>query len=679
MPVLIEQGFTPAIPLNHARIGYNDAPGTYTATSAAANSPAVAAKSWQTFERWRPTSSPATLTKVFDSSQRIDYIGIGAATLSIADSVTVELLLGGEWQEVELQKGVGTNPTLDLDFAEQDFGTWEPVPDNEAVMLLLTPRNGVGGVRVTVEYSGDAPSIGKLAAGEVLTMHRPFYQGHSPATLAADVTRTPSVSQGGEWLGNTIIRQGRSTQMSWQNLPAPWVRRNLSGLIEHAVRLPFFVAWNPLQFRDCLYAQSEEEPQKPSNSGPRDLQSWSLDVKAYSDGSEPVTTPVVYKDYADIVTHTRDSEATYWDESGVLRTAGIDEPRFTHDPVTGEALWLLVEGEGTNRIEWSEDFVNSKWAKSAGTTVVGDAATAPDGTLTADRIERSGTGTHAVQQNTGTADSGLYTLSFYAKQAEQQTFRTALYTAGSSGGATATFDVAAGTVSNVQDGSDVDQATASIEPAGNGWYRCTLSGNLIASGSLRALPVQDADEVFSVGDAVLCWGAQVEAGASATSYIKTTSTPATRAPDLVSVGQVEKWLVPADCTMIFDGIPLGAGSAILGSNEEDFSPMLVDANGNIRLDLRAAGGAISGTTNFNAVGDRIRAVVLFRAGEGLLFINGELAANATYTPSVFSEQITEILIGTRAVRGQLSQLKSFFLKALPHALTESDAIEASKL
>jgi hypothetical protein len=44
---------------------------------------------------------------------------------------------------------------------------------------------------------------------------------------------------------------------------------------------------------------------------------------------------------------TRNSTATYTDPTGKIRTAGVNEPRFTFDPETGEPLGLLVEEQRT--------------------------------------------------------------------------------------------------------------------------------------------------------------------------------------------------------------------------------------------------------------------------------------------------------------------------------------------
>ena len=51
-----------------------------------------------------------------------------------------------------------------------------------------------------------------------------------------------------------------------------------------------------------------------------------------------------------LVTFTRASSGTFIDSQGLIQTAAENVPRFTHDPVTGESLGLLVEEQRTNSI-----------------------------------------------------------------------------------------------------------------------------------------------------------------------------------------------------------------------------------------------------------------------------------------------------------------------------------------
>jgi hypothetical protein len=48
------------------------------------------------------------------------------------------------------------------------------------------------------------------------------------------------------------------------------------------------------------------------------------------------------------ITFSRSSSGTYFDNTGVLRTASANQARFDHDPVTGESLGLLVEEARSN-------------------------------------------------------------------------------------------------------------------------------------------------------------------------------------------------------------------------------------------------------------------------------------------------------------------------------------------
>ena len=58
----------------------------------------------------------------------------------------------------------------------------------------------------------------------------------------------------------------------------------------------------------------------------------------------PTIEPSLKLDFANAraldprITFTRASVATYVGKDGLIKTAGVNEPRFDHDPTTGESL-----------------------------------------------------------------------------------------------------------------------------------------------------------------------------------------------------------------------------------------------------------------------------------------------------------------------------------------------------
>jgi hypothetical protein len=90
-----------------------------------------------------------------------------------------------------------------------------------------------------------------------------------------------------------------------------------------------------------------------------DGRSMSFDFVNQDYGTRSLTNAVDVKRSSNLVDlfpeYSRLSPATYWDANGVLRTAGINEPRYDHDPITGEARGFLREGSATNIITINHD------------------------------------------------------------------------------------------------------------------------------------------------------------------------------------------------------------------------------------------------------------------------------------------------------------------------------------
>ena len=70
------------------------------------------------------------------------------------------------------------------------------------------------------------------------------------------------------------------------------------------------------------------------------------------------------------ITFTRGSTGTYFGSDGIMRTAGVNEPRFDHDPITGQSLGLLIEESRINQMVRS-DIEGTVGAQPTGMSLAG--------------------------------------------------------------------------------------------------------------------------------------------------------------------------------------------------------------------------------------------------------------------------------------------------------------------
>ena len=230
------------------------------------------------------------------------------------------------------------------------------------------------------------------------------------------------------------------------------------------------------------------------------------------------------------VTFTRASSGTYFDASGVMQTASTDVARFTHDPVTGQSLGLLIEESRTNLLTYSEEFDNGAWVKS-NATISANAITAPDGTITADKFTETTSSAAPLNYTGASFISGTsYTLSVFAKDAGRRYI--GVWGGTAFGNGIVFFDMQEGVVTFAS-----GAVGYSITPIGDGWYYLTVTdvSPLSASSNVGFQLSNDGTNAAYTGDGtsgIYIWGAQLEAGSFPTSYIKTTSSTATRAADV---------------------------------------------------------------------------------------------------------------------------------------------------
>jgi hypothetical protein len=208
----------------------------------------------------------------------------------------------------------------------------------------------------------------------------------------------------------------------------------------------------------------------------------------------------------------------------------------THDPNSTNSVYAYgamvnlgptaltyVPTRAHNLCLQSQTFDNASWTNS-NSTETANAATAPDGTVTADKIVEAATSTSHGMQQLITVVSGLtYTASVYVKAAERTWaiieqagtgFNGGLYWVNLSTGAQGTLSGEAAT-------------TFTITDVGNGWYRCaftkTADSTSAGIGVYTSTGNGNLSFLGDVNNGIYVWGAQLELASSAGKYVASTT------------------------------------------------------------------------------------------------------------------------------------------------------------
>lgn len=169
---------------------------------------------------------------------------------------------------------------------------------------------------------------------------------------------------------------------------------------------------------------------------------------------------------------------------------------------------------GYNLLTNSQQFDTSTWAKNS-SSVIANAATAPDGTLTAYKLVENTQNTyHYVYQNYAVTAGTTYTFSAYLKAAERT--YAALEIAGTPDGY-AYVDLVAGVVTTPRN------CVASIVPDQNGFFRVSITVAITVSATVKCniFCADNGTTGAHPGDGtsgVYVWGAQLEAASQASTY-----------------------------------------------------------------------------------------------------------------------------------------------------------------
>jgi len=346
-----------------------------------------------------------------------------------------------------------------------------------------------------------------------------------------------------------------------------------------------------------------------------------------------------------------------------------DVPRVDYSG--GGCPSLKLEPQRSNLAVHSEYFEASNWT-ALRSTIALSSSTSPEGVLNAYKLTTDNTtnNTHIIYYG-GTLSTDDYALSVYAKAGEFS--KVGLGTGNLT--LSAKFDLSNGSI--ITSGTH----TASIEDAGNGWYRCSIVTT--TTTPIRIVLLDDDGNISFDGDGtsgLYIYGHQCEAGSYSTSYLPTYGTSTTRVQDSCYKTGISSLLNPSEGAVFLE-----INTFDNGTTSKVFT--IGDGTGNriqvfyyedsIRLNFTSGGTSYAYFNHaLTDVNDTIKMAVSYANNDIRMYVNGVLTNSDTSAtmPSTLSYARFDNGSGGSLFYGNIKQSLIF-----PTALTNDELAELTKL
>jgi hypothetical protein len=241
--------------------------------------------------------------------------------------------------------------------------------------------------------------------------------------------------------------------------------------------------------------------------------------------------------------------ATRVNPSGLIEVDAANIPRLDYTDSTCPKL--LLEPQRTNVLQRSQEFDNAYWS-AVRATITANSTVSPDGTQNADTFVSSSGQSNVpaiyTEAITFTGSTAYTTSLFVKKIGTQNNFNITYLDNSSGGGGAIKFNVSTLALTITQ--APNSSVSGKITDHGNGWFRLQMSFTTIATPTYGYLQYTIDTALTTNGFAI--WGAQLEAGAFATSYIPTTSASVTRNADGCEKTSISSLIGQTEGTVFFD-------------------------------------------------------------------------------------------------------------------------------
>jgi len=369
---------------------------------------------------------------------------------------------------------------------------------------------------------------------------------------------------------------------------------------------------------------------------------------------------------------------------GTIISYATDEPAFEFN-ADGSYKGLLVEPAATNLCLRSED-LSTTWTPTNSPTITTNIAVAPDGTTTADGLEdTTGTNYKRAEQLFTVSANATYTASVFVKK---ETSETAYGGVGLTWSGTAVktayfiFDAVNGTANIVK---TVASASVVVQDYGTYWrFCCTATDNgsntTLQISLYATLSTNGTSAGVGIGSVRTYWGAQVELGPIATSYIPTTTASVTRNKDDISLGSASSLIGQTEGTIYLEvdwRLASGVSQVLLdASNGTGNNRMLLYKAADNNFYMLAFANGVSAT--FQGVGSSgfsgIQKIAFaYKTDDFELYRNGSSISSDTSGSLSALATLTDIDIGQFYDTGNQANMWIRAVALYPKRLSDAEA------
>lgn len=310
--------------------------------------------------------------------------------------------------------------------------------------------------------------------------------------------------------------------------------------------------------------------------------------------------------------------ATRVNSSGLIETVLANKPRL--DYLGSTCPKLLLEPQRSNLNTYSEEFDNAAWTKVAG-TITANSIASPDGTVDADTYNAANASFNILRKTITTVIGTTYTASIFVKKNNYRYIGFRWVYAGTTFNF---YDFDTNTINNTASSAN----PLKVENYGNGWIRLSITGTATDTSHLFDLafcnssgntnPASAGTEKYYV------WGAQVEAGAYATSYIPTTTASVTRNADSCNKASATALIGQTEGTLFVHATINNSTNAGLIGIRNTGTNLIYISNSPGKINFNIYNGGVSQVSlNFNDSTNGVyKIAAAYKQNDFVLYVNG---------------------------------------------------------